>query len=81
VACASIFSICLDEVSPARTLSLEKLALGGLSRHAARAMRPRPKERRKIPDRRARDDRRGLPPRPEGRRHGGGRRKGDPVEA
>jgi hypothetical protein len=44
-------------------------------------MRPARKERRKTPDRRASEDRRALPPRPEGRRHGGGRRKTDPVDA
>lgn len=35
-------------------------------------------ERRSPIDRRAREDRRVFPPRPEGRRMGGGRRAGDP---
>jgi hypothetical protein len=37
-------------------------------------------ERRKVPDRRGGVDRRELPPRPEGRRMTGGRRKGDPRD-
>jgi hypothetical protein len=46
-----------------------------------RAMARRTPERRKRPDRRKGDDRRFFPPRPEGRRTNGGRRRGDPKDA
>jgi len=42
---------------------------------------PKPQERRKRPDRRTGAERRELPPRPEGRRRGGGRRASDPKDA